>query len=112
MPCLRTILHKLNTGRKYLGRINGSTILGSTRAKYVPAKADSLNRDVLGGEDKPDPTPHSFFVDNDIHLDVFDIVRLKQASATSIKIKFILLGKSDLTRCSDPINWDKMKGML
>ena len=67
---------------------------------------------MLGGESKPAPTPHSFFVNDDIYLDVFDIVRLKQASATSIEAIFILLGESDLTKCSDPINWDKMEGML
>ena len=98
--------------RKYLGRINWSKILGSKKAKSVPAKADSLNRDVLGGESKPAPTPHSFFVNDDIYLDVFDIVRLEQARATSIKTLFIFLGESNLVKRSDPISWDKMEGIL
>ena len=98
--------------RKYLGRANWSKILGSKRAKFAPAKTGSLNRDVLDGEGKPAPPPHSFFVNDGIHLDVFDIVRLEQASATSIKAIFILLSERDLAKHSDPISWDKMEEML
>ena len=47
----------------------------------------------------------SFFVDYDIYLDVFDIVRLEQASAfSSIEAIFTLLSETNLTRCSDSIS--------
>ena len=98
--------------RKYLDRLNWSSILGSKRAKFVPAKADSINKGVLDGDGNPVPTPHRFFVDDGIYLDVFDIIRIEQAIAASIEAIFILLGYSELERRRDPISWSKMEEML
>ena len=98
--------------RKYLDRLNWSSILGSKRAKFVPAKADSINKGVLDGDGNPVPTPHRFFVDDGIYLDVFDITRIEQAIAASIEAIFILLGYSELERRRDPVSWSKMEEML
>ena len=52
--------------RKHLDRLNWSTLLRSKRAKFVPAKRDSVNKGVLDPSGTPVPTPHKFFVDNGI----------------------------------------------
>ena len=98
--------------RKYLDRLNWSKILGSKRARFSPAKADSLNRGVTDAKGNVKRTPHKFFVDDGIYLDVYDIVRLEQAIAASIEAIFILLGESDLDKRRDAVSWSKMEEML
>ena len=47
-------------------------------------------------------------MDDDLYSDIFDIERIEQAVAASIKAIFVLLGKSDLLSRQDPISFDKM----
>ena len=41
-------------------------------------------------------TPHNFFVDDNVHCEVYDVTQAKQAAASSLESVFILLGESDL----------------
>lgn len=105
-PSLRT------KHRQYLDRLKWHTMLDNPRASFTQVKADSINRGVLDNQGRPTPTPHRFFVDDDIYLDVYDVARIEQAIAASIEAIFVLLGESDLSKRRDPISWSKLEEMF
>lgn len=58
------------------------------------------------------PTPHHFFVDDNIYCDIFDLHCMQQAVAASIEAIYILLGDSDLSVWQDPVSFDKLEEMI
>ena len=98
--------------RAYLDKLEWNPTLGNPRTPFTQATADGINRGVLDDQGRPVPTPHRFFVDDDIYLDVYDIARIEQAIAASIEAIFVLLGESDLSKRRDPISWSKLEDML
>lgn len=95
--------------RKYLDRLRWQPSLGSPKAVFTPAKADSLNRGVLDADGNDVNTPHAMYVDDDCYAEIFNRERVEQAVAASIEAIFILLGESDLEKRQDPISFDKME---
>ena len=93
---------------KHLDQLRWDRTLGRSQSGFVPANACGLNKGVLDNDGNPVNTPHAFFVDDDLYSDVFDIERIAQAIAASIKAIFVLLGESDLLSRQDPISFDKM----
>jgi hypothetical protein len=73
---------------------------------------DALNPGILDSMGEPAPTPHGVYLDNDIYSDVADRHCFEQATATGIEAVFILLGDPDMTRCRDPISWEKLHELL
>ena len=71
-----------------------------------------MNRRVLDSKRHPVPTPHKFFVNDGIYLDVYNFSRIEQAIAASIKAIFILLSKSNLNRRRDPISGTKVEEII
>ena len=84
--------------RKYLDRIKFAPDLRKTLQKVTRVKACSQRRGVRKVVGRLQSTPHRPFVDNDIYADIWDVVRMEQAIAASIKAIFILLGVSGKTR--------------
>lgn len=97
-----------NKHRQYLDQLNWQRSLGSKKAKFTPAKADSHNQGVRKADGTDANTPHAFFVDDDVYAELFDVERVEQAIAASIEAIFILLGESDLAHRQDPISFDKL----
>ena len=60
----------------------------------------------------PPNTPHSYYVDDGIYVDIFNEDRIQRATAASIEAIFLLLGDSDLRRRQDPVPFDKMLDLL
>lgn len=98
--------------RYALDKLQWQPGLGKQHARFTPAQACSKNHGVLDTEGDPVPTPHDFFVDDDLYAEVFDLKRVEQAVAASIVAIFILLGKSDLDKRQDPISFDKMEDLI
>ena len=94
-----------------MDRLNWNTVLGSKKAKFVPARSDTLNPGVLDEDNNPTNPPHFVFVDDDTYAEVFDIERIEQTIAASIEAMFIILGPSDLTKRQDPVSWDKLEDL-
>jgi hypothetical protein len=98
--------------RYALDKLQWQPGLGKQHARFTPAQACSKNNGVLDNEGNPVPTPHDFFVDDDLYAEVFDLNRVEQAVAASIAAIFILLGKSELDKRQDPISFDKMEDLI
>ena len=98
--------------RKYLDRLRFHKKNGSTRAKFVPAKACNKNTGVRDDNGDDVNTPHALFVDDDLYADIFIIERIEQAVAASIEAIFILLGESDLLHMQDPVSFEKMEDLI
>ena len=97
--------------RKHLDRLRWQHSLGSPKAKFTPAKADSINPGVRDSHSNDVNTPHHMFVDDDTYAEVFSVERVEQAIAASIEAMFILLGESDIFARQDCISWDKLEEM-
>ncbi len=118
-PC-RRVLEQLAEGlfdddslrdkhREHLDKILWSDSLASKKFKdFVPAFRDSKNPGVTDDDGRPRNTPHSYFVDDGIYADVYDVERIERALAASIEAIFIILGQSDTDRRKDPVSFDKM----
>lgn len=98
--------------RQALDKLQWEKGLGNYKGTFTPAKACSKNCGVLDGNGNPVPTPHNFFVDDDLYAEVFNFRRIEQAIAASIAAIFILLGKSELDKRQDPISFDKMEELI
>ena len=84
--------------RKYLDQLQWDPALSlfSTKRKhFVPAKRDAKNPGVLDAEGNLTPTPHFMFVDDDCYAEIFLLLRVEEAVASSIEAIFIVLGNSD-----------------
>jgi hypothetical protein len=67
---------------------------------------------MIDANGKPVRTPHGFYANDDIYLNIADIRRFKQAIAANIEAIFILLGDSNTALLQDPISWDKLHELL
>ena len=81
------------------------------RRPFARATKDSLNPGVIT-DGSAAPTPHFYYVDDDVYADIMERHRVEQAMAASIEAIFILLGDSDLARRQDPVSFDKLIEML
>jgi hypothetical protein len=99
--------------RKYLDRLKYDRSLGRrVKMPFTRAQADEFNqgiRDVFGDQV---PTPHFYYVDDGVYVDLYDIMRIEKAVAASIEAVFLLLGYSDLDKRQDPISFDKLMDMI
>ena len=73
---------------------------------------DAVNPGVLDIYDTPVTTLHHIYVDNNNSLDITVKACFEHDTAAGIEAIFILLGKSNLTWCLDPISWDKLLDMI
>ncbi len=98
--------------KQHLKKLQWEDSLGSRKQRrYDPTARDSLNQGVRLPDGSIKPTPHHFFVDDDIHGNIFDLYCIQQAVTASIKAIYILLGESDLTTKQDPFLFDKLEDM-
>ena len=97
--------------RKYLDQIEYDQALGKC-AHIAQAVADRYNQGVLDAQGNPVNTPHFYYVDDGVYVELFDIDRIEQSLASSIEAIFILLGDSNLALRQDPVSFDKLVEML
>ena len=75
-----------------MGPLFGQTSL------ICPSKAwQYINIGVFSTPDTPINTPHQFYINNDIYMDIYDKDRMECAVTASIEAIFIMLGHSHLT---------------
>ena len=98
--------------RKYLDQVEYDQALGHSTQGFSQAVPDRFNRGVLDAQGEPVPTPHAYYVDDGVYVEVFDTERVERALAASIEAIFILLGDSDLAHRQDAVSFDKMIEML
>ncbi len=70
---------------------------GSNQQSFTSGAGDSTSHGVCLPDRSFKPTPHNFFVDDDIYSIIFDSYQIQQAVVARIKAIYILLGNSDLT---------------
>lgn len=98
---------------EHIKRMQFDRALGKIKPHtFAPAIADDLNPGVPIVAGQPPHTPHAYYVDDGIYVDIYDEKRVQQAIAASIEAIFLLLGDSDLRRRQDPVSFDKMTELL
>ena len=98
--------------KQYINQLVYDQSLGKPQSRpFMKAVRDALNPGVASGEAAP-PTPHFYYVDDGVYVELFDRERIERAMAASIEAIFILLGDSDLLRRQDPVSFDKLIEML
>ena len=98
---------------QYINQLVYDQSLGKAQKRpFTKATGDSLNPGVLNDDGTQQPTPHFYYVDDGVYVELFDRTRVEQAMAASIEAIFILLGDSDLLRRQDPVSFDKLIEML
>ena len=95
--------------RQYLDRLSWQPSLGSTKARFTLATADSINTGVRDATGTDAHTPHDFYVDDDVYAEVYAVDRIEQAIAASIEAIFILLGQPALNLRQHPVSFDKLE---
>ena len=96
---------------QYLDKLKWGPNLGK-RARFVKAIPCPKHQGVLDKNGKPVNTPHNYFVDYGITVEVYQRERIRRAIAADIEAIFLLLGESDLSRRQDPVSWDKLLEMM
>jgi hypothetical protein len=98
---------------QYLKLLKYDRALGKTKGlTFTKAVPDACIPGVLDATGLAANTPHHTYVDDDVYVEIFDIDRIEQAAAASIKAIFVLLGHSELERRQDPIFFDKLMEMM
>ena len=97
----------------YLSQLNFDRSLGKTqKIPFTRAAPDGFNHGVRDAAGVDAPTPHFYYVDDGVYIELWDKAHVEQAVASSIEAIFLLLGDSDLKLRQDPISFDKMMEML
>ncbi|KAL7485022.1 hypothetical protein ACHAW6_010612, partial [Cyclotella cf. meneghiniana] len=79
---------------------------------FALAVKDDLSPGIPSEKGQPPNTPHAYYVDDGIYLDIFDESRIQQAIAARIEAIFLLLGDSDHHWQQDPVSFDKIIELL
>ena len=81
---------------QYINQMQYDRALGKGKPHtFAPAVQDELNPGTPTVKGYPPNTPHAYYVDDGIYMDIYDETRIQQAIAASIEAIFLLLGDSD-----------------
>ncbi len=89
----------------HLDKLQWDSLHNHRQHKFTTVTRDSLHIGVLQTNGSMMPTKYHLFEGNYVHNNL-------QAITASIKAIYILLSKSHLTRCHDPVSLNKLKGMI